>query len=98
MTHREFLIWLKDQLDGAAGAGLARDEVRSVRDRLKEMRKEVPLQPFASKLFALVRDHATLDAKMVANLTAEVRSELSPTRERTIVAAAAAGEREKAGE
>jgi hypothetical protein len=98
MTHREFLIWLKDQLESTAGAGLTRDGVSAVRDRLKAMRKEVPLQPFASKLFALVRDQATLDAAAVANLAAEVRSELSPARERTIVAAAAPGEPEKAGD
>jgi hypothetical protein len=98
MTHREFLMWLKDRLESAAGAGLARDGVREVRDRLKRMRKDGPLQPFASKLFALVRDQATLDAKAVANLAAEVRSELPPARERTMIAGAAPGESEKSRE
>ena len=98
MTHREFLMWLKDRLESAAGAGLARDGVREVRDRLKMMRKGGPLQPFASKLFALVRDQATLDAKAVANLAAEVRSELPPARERTMIAGAASGDNEKSRE
>lgn len=87
MTHREFLIWLQSELESATGTGLSRDGVRAIRDRLKGMRKIGALQPFASKLLGLVRDRAALDAKTIASLAAEVRSELSPPREKTIVAA-----------
>jgi len=92
MTHREFLIWLQSELDRAAGTGLARDGVRAIRDRLKRMRKDGALQPFAAKLFNLVRDRPALDAKTIASLATEIRSELSPPREKTIVATTVPGE------
>jgi hypothetical protein len=92
MTHREFLTWLQSELESAAGTGLARDGVRAIRDRLEEMRESRTLQPFASKVLGLVRDGAALDAKTTASLAAEVRAELSPPREKTIVAAMAPGE------
>jgi len=92
MTHREFLIWLQSDVESAAGTGLARDGVRAIRDRLEQMRESGALQPFASKVLGLVRDGAALDAKTIASLAAEVRAELSPPREKTIVAATKPGE------
>jgi hypothetical protein len=85
MTHREFLVWLQLHLQNAAGSGLDRDGVRAIRDHLERMHEAGALQPFASKLFGLVREHATLDAKTVAGLATEVRSELAPAREQTVV-------------
>jgi len=90
MTHREFLIWLQPHLEKGASRGLARDGVRAIRDQLERMRKDSALQPFASKLFSLVRKNATLDAKTIASLAAEVRSELAPAREQTVVASVVA--------
>jgi hypothetical protein len=43
-------------------------------------------------VLGLVRDGAALDAKTTASLAAEVRAELPPPREKTIVAAMAPGE------
>jgi hypothetical protein len=88
MAHREFLIWLKPKLEGARTTGLGPDDVRAMRDELERMRKEGPLQPFASRLFHLVREHPTLEAEIVARLTSEIRVELAPPRERTVVLSA----------
>jgi hypothetical protein len=90
MTHREFLIWLKPQLEKAAAAGLGREGVRAVHDELTRMRKAGALQPFASKLLNLVRAQATLDPKTVASLVADIRTELAPPREQTVVLSAVA--------
>jgi hypothetical protein len=95
MTHREFLLWLRPQLEKAASTGLARDGVRAIRDHLKRMRRDGALQPFASGLFGLVREHATLDGKTVAGLADEVRSELAPPREQTVVMSATPDQHEK---
>jgi hypothetical protein len=95
MTHREFLLWLQPHLAEASSTGLARDGVRAIRDRLKRMRKDGPLQPFASRLLAVVREHTALDAKTVASLAAEVRSELAPPREQTVVMSASPAQHEK---
>jgi hypothetical protein len=88
MTHREFLLWLRPQLEKAATSGLSHDAVRAIRDELTRMRNAAALQPFASRLYALVRDRSTLDAKAVAGLAAEVRAELAPPREQTMVLSA----------
>jgi hypothetical protein len=85
MTHREFLLWLKPQLDRALATGLSRDAVRGIRDALEQMRREGALQPFASKLQSLVRDDESLDAKTVEKLATEVRLEMAPRREKTVV-------------
>lgn len=86
MTHREFLTWLRPQLEGAATTGIAPDGVRAIREELDRMSKASALQPFASRLHSLVRDRATLDGKTVAGLAADIRSELAPPREKTMVA------------
>lgn len=85
MTHREFLLWLRPRLDAAAAKGLSKEDTRAIRDTLDGMQKAGTLQPFASRLFALVRGHATLDAATTADLASEVRSEIAPPRERTVV-------------
>jgi hypothetical protein len=90
MKHREFLIWLRPQVEQAAAKGLSSDAVDAIRDELERMRKGGVLQPFASKLLGLVHAHATLDAKTVAGIAADLRSELAPPREQTIVLSAAA--------
>lgn len=95
MTHREFLIWLKSRLENATTAGLAPEGVRTIREELKRMRKAGTLQPFASRLFSVVREHTTLDASTVASLAAELRSELAPPREQTVVLSAVPGQQEK---
>jgi hypothetical protein len=92
MTHREFLIWLKPRLEKAAAKGLAADGVRAIRGELEQMRKAGALQPFASRLFNLVRNDPTLDAKTVAVLAGEVRLELAPPREKTVVLSASQGQ------
>jgi hypothetical protein len=46
------------------------------------------LQPFASRLRSLVRGRTTLDAKTVVGLAADIRTELAPPREKTIVLSA----------
>jgi hypothetical protein len=88
MTHRELLIWLKPRLENATATGLEREGVRAIRDELKRMRKAGALQPFASRLFTLVRERSTLDAETVADLAGEVRFELAPPREQTVLLAA----------
>lgn len=95
MTHREFLLWLGPQLEKAATSGLSRDAVRAIRDELTRMRGAAALQPFASRLYGLVSEHSTLDAKAVAALAAEVRAELAPPREQTMVLSAVDPEFEK---
>jgi hypothetical protein len=85
MTHREFLTWLKPQLDRATATGLSREAVDKVRDQLERMSKAGALQPFASRLHNVVLGRTTLDAKTVAGLVADVRTELAPPREKTIV-------------
>lgn len=95
MTHREFLIWLRPRLDGAASTGLAEDGVHAIREELERMREAGALQPFASRLFNLVREHPTLDAAAVARLAGEVRSELAPPREQTVVLSATSDEPEE---
>jgi hypothetical protein len=95
MTHREFLFWLKPRLDAAAASGLARDAVHAIRDELGTMRRAGALQPFASRLYSLVREHSTLDAATVADLADEVRSQLAPPREKTMVMLTISGELEK---
>jgi hypothetical protein len=88
MTHREFLLWLQPELQKAAAQGLGRDGVRAIRRELEQLRTVSALQPFASKLFSVVCEHPTLDRKTVAGLIAEVRSELAPPREQTVVMSA----------
>jgi hypothetical protein len=95
MTHREFLIWLKPRLDCTPATGLARDAIHAIRDELKTMRRAGALQPFASRLYNLVREHSTLDAATVADLADEVRSELAPPREKTMVLLMLSGEHEE---
>ena len=95
MTHREFLVWLGPYLDNAATTGLSRDSVRAVRDRLEQMRQGGALQPFASRLLILVGDDRALDGATVAGLAAEVRFELAPRREATVVMSAASEQDEK---
>jgi hypothetical protein len=85
MTHREFLLWLSPRLESAVAEGLGRDQLRAIRDELKRMRKAGPLQPFASRLFGLVREMSVLDPATVKELAGEVRSELAPPREQTVV-------------
>jgi hypothetical protein len=94
MTHREFLTWLKPQLDRATVTGLSREAVDAVRDQLERLNRAGALQPFASRLHSLVRHHATLDAKTVAGLAADIRTELAPPREKTVVLSAAADDEE----
>jgi hypothetical protein len=95
MTHREFLIWLKPVLEGAATTGLGSKSVRALRDQLERMQKAGTLQPFASKLLSLVRGKSKLDAATVGSLAAQVRSELAPPREQTVVLSAVSEEDEK---
>jgi hypothetical protein len=89
MTHRELLLWLKPQLEKATTTGLSREDLRAIRDELERARATAPLQPFASRLYTLACTHTLLDVKMVAGLAAEVRLELAPPRERTVVLTAA---------
>jgi hypothetical protein len=89
MNHREFLIWLRPQVEKAKETGLSSDAIDVIREELERMRRAGVLQPFASRLLGLVHQHATLDAKTVAGLAADVRSELAPPREQTIVLSAA---------
>ncbi|HEX8791260.1 MAG TPA: hypothetical protein VF765_09960 [Polyangiaceae bacterium] len=92
MTHRDFLIWLQPRLEKAATTGLNAEALHEIRDLLTRMQDAGTLQPFASKMHNLVRGHATLDAKTVGDLAREVRSELAPPRERTVVFSAPGGE------
>lgn len=91
MTHRDFLVWLQPRLEKGATTGLNAEAVHEIRDLLARMQEAGTLQPFASKMHNLVRGHATLDAKTVAELAREVRSELAPPRERTVVFSATPG-------
>jgi hypothetical protein len=85
MTHREFLQWLRPHFEGAPSAGLNNEVVSAIRDKLTRMRESGALQPFASRLFALVFDASVLDAATVTELAREVRKELAPPREKTVV-------------
>lgn len=87
MTHRELLLWLRPQLERAATTGLSREDLRAIRDQLEKVRETSPLQPFASRLYSLVCSHTLLDVQSVAALVAQVRLELAPPRERTVVLA-----------
>ena len=91
MTHREFLLWLQPRLENAAATGLPAGGVAEVRDVLARMRDAGALQPFASRVHNLVRGQPTLDATTVAELARELRSELAPPREKTMVFGAQSG-------
>jgi hypothetical protein len=91
MTHLEFLTWLQPRLERASATGLGREGVSEVLRELDKMRAAGALQPFASKLHNLLRKQATLDPKTVADLVSEVRTELIPARERTVVLIAPPG-------
>lgn len=54
-----------------------------------------PLQPFASRLLRLLEDVAVLDGATVEGLAAELRAELAPPRERTVVASDPSRDEEK---
>lgn len=86
MTHREFLLRLQPRLESASHKGLAVEEVRAIRHDLQGMLQAGPLQPFASRLLRLLEEVAVLDGPTAAGLAAEVRAELAPARERTVVA------------
>jgi hypothetical protein len=86
MTHREFLVWLRPKLENASPKGLTADEVGAIRDELRGMLRAGTLQPFASRLLRLLESVAALDGATVAGLASEVRSELAPPREGTVVA------------
>jgi hypothetical protein len=92
MTHREFLIWLQPRLERASATGLGSEGVSEVLQELDKMRASGALQPFASRLHNLLRKQSTLDASTVASLTSEVRSELVPAREKTVVLSAPPGQ------
>jgi len=86
MTHRELLVWLRPRLENASRKGLTTEDVRAICDELVAMRRVGPLQPFASRLLRLLESGAALDGATVEGLASEVRSELAPPRERTVVA------------
>jgi hypothetical protein len=88
MTHREFLLWLRPRLQNVPPTGIDDAEGRAIRDELERMRTLGALQPFASRLLALLRTRATLDAATVAQLAGELRFELAPPREATVVLSA----------
>jgi len=88
MTHREFLLWLRPRLHKAPPAGLEAAEVDALREELERMRMLGALQPFASRLLSLVRARAVLDPDTVAGLASELRFELAPPREATVVLSA----------
>jgi hypothetical protein len=46
-------------------------------------------------LFSLVREHSTLDAPTVGGLAREVRLELAPPREKTVLVSAAPSKDDK---
>jgi hypothetical protein len=85
MTHREFLLWLGPRLQNGTSTGIESAVVRDIREELERMREVGALQPFASRLLALVRARATLDADTVAQLAGGLRFELAPPREATVV-------------
>jgi hypothetical protein len=85
MTNRELLIWLKPRLEAATATGLDRAGVRAIREELGRARETGALQPFASRLLTLVRQRSTLDAPTVAKLAGELRIELAPPREQTVL-------------
>jgi hypothetical protein len=91
MTHREFLVWLQPRLERASATGLGSEGVSEVLGELDKMQAAGALQPFASKLHNLLRQGSTLDANAVAILVSEVRAELVPARERTVVLIAPPG-------
>jgi hypothetical protein len=91
MTHREFLLWLQPRLERASATGLGSDGVREVLEELGKMSQSGALQPFASRLHNLLREQSTLDANIVAGLVSEVRAELVPAREKTVVLSAPPG-------
>ncbi len=91
MTHREFLTWLQPRLDSAVKTGLDAEAVRELREVLSRMRDGGALQPFTSKLHNLVLAQPTLDANTVGELSRQVRTELAPPREKTMVFSAVPG-------
>ena len=91
MTHREFLTWLQPRLDKAVTTGLDAEGVRELREVLSRMLDAGALQPFASRLHNLVLSGPTLDATTVAELARQVRTELAPAREKTMVFSAMPG-------
>ncbi|MGH7440823.1 MAG: hypothetical protein ACRENE_34515 [Polyangiaceae bacterium] len=95
MTHREFLLWLRPRLETGTRKGLTAEEVRAIRRDLQAMLRAGPLQPFASRLLRLLEDVAVLDGATVAGLAVEVRAELAPPRERTVVASSLSEEEER---
>jgi hypothetical protein len=92
MTHHEFLVWLQPRLERASATGLGSEGVREVLQELTQMNQAGALQPFASRLHNLLRQKPTLDASTVASLVSEVRSELVPAREKTVVLTAFPGQ------
>ena len=95
MTHREFLFWLELCFVGATNTGLGSADVAAICDRLTAMSAAGPLQPFASRLHAMLRDHPMLHPRTVADLLSEARLELVPARERTVGFLAVPDEREE---
>jgi len=95
MTHRELLLWLGPRLRRATPTGIDGAELRDIREALERTRAAGALQPFASRLLALVRERATLDAGTVAQLAGELRFELAPPREATVVLLASPDMREE---
>jgi hypothetical protein len=89
MTHREFLLRLQPWLEAGARSGLTAEEVQAILRDLQGMLRAGPLQPFASRLNRLLENVAVLDGATVSGLAAEVRAELAPPRERTVVASSA---------
>jgi hypothetical protein len=85
MTNLEFLVWLRPRLHNGTPVGIEREGVRDIREQLEQMRNVRPLQPFSSRLLAVVRARETLDAATVARLAEELRFELAPPREATVV-------------
>jgi hypothetical protein len=83
--HREFLLWLSPRLEAGATTGLGRDQLGAIREELTDMRNAGPLQPFASRLWLLVKDTSVLEPAAVAELAREARAELAPPREQTVV-------------
>jgi hypothetical protein len=95
MTHREFLLSLRSRLERAPHNGLLAEEVRAIRRDLHDMLAAGSLQPFASRLLRLLEGVAVLDGAAVAGLAADVRAELPPPRERTVVGSGAPGDERK---
>ena len=95
MTHHDFLVWLRPRLENASRNGLTADDVQAIRHELEAMRHVGPLQPFASRLLRLLESVTVLDGATVAGFASEVRSELAPPRERTVVASSLPGDKKQ---